>query len=179
MDNSIKKVGWRSGGQDGKKNLITHYDELTGKKYCSINDSRKTVFKTIVKNVDLENVRSHRAGVIIYTFFDGIIYFGLGVDAKTHDLTDFAGSIKYKIDIDVIHGALREFEEESLSIFNPITIDDISQCPVIYDESNLIIFIHLMINPNAISLSFNQRYIEVNQGSPYFPEIWNYLANFG
>lgn len=116
------------------------------------------MIKTTVQQLNLECVRPQRAGVIIYTVVNGSIYFGLGLDSRTHDLTDFGGGVIYKIDIDAIKGALREFEEETLGIFDSIRTEDIMQCPVIYDDRNLIIFVHLNVDPDTVCLSFNEKF---------------------
>jgi hypothetical protein len=120
--------------------------------------NRIPVIKTLVQNIDLDFVKPRRAGVIIYTTVNGSIYFGLGLDARSHDLTDFGGTVIYKIDRNVINGALREFQEETLEIFEQITYDDIKKFPVIYDENNLIIFVHLNVNPDDICSVFNEKY---------------------
>ena len=126
------------------------------------------IIKTIVQNINLECVKPQRAGVIIYTVINGFIYFGLGLDSKTHDLTDFGGGVSYKNDLNAICGALREFQEETLEIFDDISFDDIKQCPVIYDNNNLIIFIHMNVDPDATCIRLNEKYkkaIEINQSS--------------
>lgn len=119
------------------------------------------IIKTIVQNLDLECVKPQRAGIILYTVVDGATYIGLGLDSRTHDLTDFAGHIEYGKDANCIDGSLREFHEETLSIFEPFTVEDISHCPVIYDNRNLIIFVHITIDPDNISTAFNEKYKRV------------------
>jgi hypothetical protein len=124
--------------------------------------SRKfPVIKTTVQNLNLECVKPQRAGVIIYTVVEGATFFGLGLDSRTHDLTDFGGGVIYKIDQNVVNGALREFEEETLQIFEEISPNDIKKCPVIYDDKNLIIFIHLAVDPDVVCSNFNARYKDV------------------
>lgn len=125
------------------------------------NQKKLPVIKTTVQNLNLECVRPQRAGVIIYTVVEGATFFGLGLDSRTHDLTDFGGGVVYKTDQNVVRGALREFEEETLQIFQEIKPDDIKKCPVIYDYDNLIIFIHLEVDPNAVCSRFNKRYGEI------------------
>lgn len=115
------------------------------------------VFKTTVQNIDLNCVRPSRAGVIIYTVYKECTYFGLGLDSKTHDLTDFGGTVIYSFDKDVIRGALREFDEEILQIIKPITYENIRKCPVIYNDKNLIIFVHINVNPEDFCKYFNQK----------------------
>ena len=119
------------------------------------------VIKTTVQNVDLECVKPQRAGVIIYTVVGESTYFGLGLDSGTHDLTDFGGGVTYKTDQNAICGAIREFEEETLSIFETIKFDHIKQCPVIYDNNNLIVFIHMKIDPDTVSRVFRDEYTHI------------------
>ncbi|CAH6420553.1 Hypothetical protein HVR_LOCUS1221 [uncultured virus] len=116
------------------------------------------VFKTIVQNIDLKCVRPSRAGVIMYTVFNGSTYFGLGLDSRTHDLTDFGGGVVYRTDGDAICGALREFDEEILRTIKPMTPEDVKSYPVIYDDNNLIIFAHVNVDPEEMCKLFNQRY---------------------
>lgn len=116
------------------------------------------VVKTTVQNLNLDCVKPQRAGVIMYTVFNGTTYFGVGLDSKTHDITDFGGGVVYKIDKNVIYGALREFDEEILSCIKPLTPDDVQNCPVIYDSNNLIIFVHITVNPDEMCRVFNNKY---------------------
>lgn len=116
------------------------------------------VVKTTINNLDLEKVRPQRAGIIIYTMVQGRVYFGFGLDTKTHDLTDFGGHVIYGKDINVVDGAIREFEEETLGIFTSFTLEDIKYSPTIYDNKNLIIFLHLKINPEEVCRIFNERF---------------------
>lgn len=132
---------------------------------------QNTVIKTNIKNISLENVKPKRAGVILYTVHNDNIFIGLGLDAKTHDLTDFGGTVHYPTDKDVITGALREFDEETLSIFNVPTETEIDSCPVLYDNANLIIFLHININPDQISKTFNEKYYQTINYTNSVPEV--------
>jgi|688.fasta_scaffold116286_3 hypothetical protein len=121
-----------------------------------------SIYNTIVKNFDLDNLKPQRAGVIMYTIIDNIVYFGMGLDTKTNDITDFGGGVSYKTDYNAIYGALREFQEETLSIFKKIHINDILNSPVIYDLNNLIIFIYVELNPTDICNKFNEKFIKMS-----------------
>lgn len=125
-----------------------------------------TVIKTLVKNLNLDYVKPQRAGIIMYTKVNDAVYFGFGLDSRTHDLTDCAGGVVYKSDGDCIRGALREFDEETLSIFNPISVESLSECPVIYDSRNLIIFMHINMHPETISSAFNEKYKKFMTAAP-------------
>jgi len=115
----------------------------------------------LVKDFPLNSqIRCRRGGVIVYTHFNGTVYFSFGIDAKTHDLTDFGGGIGHR-DASPISGALREFSEETLGIFGTVTVDQIGTCPVIYDLNNLIIFLRFDLNPEEVSTVFLQKYQEI------------------
>jgi hypothetical protein len=162
MDN-VDCVTWKRSSDRShiEEQFQTQGDKNTKRTVLDQKHSRGFVIKTTVKTLNLMCVKPQRAGVIIYTVIDGAIYFGLGLDARTHDLTDFGGTIHYQHDRDVITGALREFQEETLEIFDPLTLNDIKHCPVIYDNNNLIIFIHLKVDPDLTSKIFNRRYTDV------------------
>lgn len=57
-----------------------------------------------------------RAGVIVYTMYEGRLYFLLGVDRKSGEYTDFGGGCKNGETLQ--QGAWREFHEESCGIFS-------------------------------------------------------------
>lgn len=134
--------------------------------------SNDMVIKTTVKNLDKENVKPKRAGVILYTVYNTATYFGFGLDSVSHDLTDFAGHIDYELDKNVIDGALREFNEETLGIFDNVTSDVVADCPVIYDKQNLLIFVHVDIHPNIISSKLNSKFKqEIEKDPKIMPEV--------
>lgn len=129
----------------------------------------RKVIKTTVQSINLKYVQPTRAGIIIYTVYNNAVYFGLGLDSKTHDLTDFGGTVKYKMDGDVVKGALREFTEETLDIFEPITPNELKHCPVLYDNDNCIIFMHVGVTPDIVSKAYNNKFRTVKDTTE--PEI--------
>lgn len=118
------------------------------------------VTKTYVRNLDLKCVRPQRAGVIIYTVVDNATYIGIGLDSRTHDLTDFGGGVSYKTDKDAVRGALRELSEETLGVFGTINPEQVGHCAVVYDRHNLIIFARLEVDPDQVSKVFRERHDE-------------------
>jgi len=106
-----------------------------------------------MKQLDLTKNRIRRAGVVVYSVIGDEIYFGLGVDSKHSEITDFGGSVENR-DKDAIDGAIREFREESLNAFGNLTRSMISNCFVMHDASTLIVFVHLSIDPQEVSNRF-------------------------
>lgn len=117
------------------------------------------IYKKKVKDIDLDLVRPQRAGVILYTKINNEIHFGLGVDTKTNELTDFAGGVSYKefADKNVVIGALREHREESLGIFGEITYDQVLENLAIYNFNIFILFMNIEYNEN-INVLFQEQY---------------------
>jgi len=111
---------------------------------------------TYAKNININNIRPSRAGVIAYTVYKKKTYFILGIDTKSGDITDFGGGISLKRE-DALQGGLREFSEETLGIFGKITVDEIKNSLVIYDDKNLIIFIHLSFDICEKYFEFQKR----------------------
>jgi hypothetical protein len=99
-------------------------------------------------------ITPERAGVILYTVHQKQLYIGMAVDSASHDLTDFGGRIYYDADLNCITGSLREFHEETLGIFDPISPDLVDDYTTVYDNNNLIMFLHININPNTVSEKF-------------------------
>jgi hypothetical protein len=94
----------------------------------------------------------------MYGSYRGTVYMGLGIDANTHELTDFGGGVDYKIDANAIEGGLREFQEETLGIFQPLTPVDVIKSLVVLDDKNLVIFVRVPFAPDIISGAFNTAY---------------------
>lgn len=61
-----------------------------------------------------------RAGVIPYIRLSGRTLLCLGQDYETGELTDFGGFISPKIDLTPVHGAFREFNEETYGAFGRV-----------------------------------------------------------
>ncbi len=117
------------------------------------------IYKKTVHELDLNTIKPPRAGVIIYTKIDNEIYFGLGIDNASKEITDFGGGISYKErDKNVILGALREFKEETLGIFGSLSYMDVIDSPVIYNTLNLIIFKYIDMDPDLINHLFLEAY---------------------
>ena len=100
-------------------------------------------------------VYTDRAGVIPYVMVNEHIYFLLGRDNKTKELTDFGGGVK--ITECTLMGAMREFREETNQIFDS-TIYNLSQLTdffVISDNKNMTI-IFLPIDNKWLNIASNK-----------------------
>ena len=124
-----------------------------------------------IKNINWDKVRPQRGGVIPYTIKDGEVYFGLGVDTKTGDITDLGGGIRYKKDGDAVTGSLREFMEESLCVFGAYTPDNVKNNVVVYTNSMMIIFVHFDVNMEQINEIFDSR-VKTSKYSEISSLIW-------
>lgn len=102
-----------------------------------------------------------RAGVIPYTIKNGRIYFLLGVDRKTSDLTDFGGGVKCNETI--VIGGLRELEEESCKLFEGvITAKDLRQSPALTNKKQNTVIFFAKIAPEWLDTA-PQKFIEQQQ----------------
>lgn len=119
----------------------------------------RVVTKSYVKNIGYDYIRPKRAGIIPYTKINNIFYFCLGLDSRHKELTELAGGVSYSADANWINGAIREFREESLGIFNDLTIDDVQNSPVIFDEYNSMILYYIAdIDPQSMCDEFILKY---------------------
>lgn len=108
-----------------------------------------------VCEVDWGIIRPGRGGVIVYTTLEDDTYFGLGIDAKSGDYTDFGGGIRYKKDGTAVRGSLREFIEETLGVFGWISEDQITEAVAVYSSSMIIFFIRIEFSPGTTSKSIS------------------------
>lgn len=70
----------------------------------------------LILSAQLANTTNRkRCGVIPYTVVNNIVYFLCAIDTKTGDYCDFGGGVKRTET--AIEGGIREFREESISIF--------------------------------------------------------------
>lgn len=105
----------------------------------------------VIKNFKL-TIRPQRAGVILYTYYNDVLYFGFGVDTVYHELTDFGGHLD-RSDKNAITGALRELKEESLNVFN-FDYVDVMEDIIVYDDKMAILFVHTNLSPKEVNDKF-------------------------
>lgn len=97
-----------------------------------------------------------RAGIILITRYKQSLWFGMGVDRRSGDLSDFGG-MKNRKDTDIFETAIREFHEESLEVFGILKKDDLWNCFSVYDKESLIIFVPLKTSPKKSISDFKDR----------------------
>lgn len=117
--------------------------------------------------------KMRRVGVIMYTVYNDRVYFGLGLDAGSHDLSDFGGSKKTAGESS-LKGALREFTEETLKIFDPIDVRELDDCLVVHSERDLIVFARLDVDPQEVCDAYLTKYAEImkHKGDIRFSMVW-------
>jgi len=137
-----------------------------------------------------------RAGIVLVSFDLNIDkqprrYLGLGIDSRTSDLTDFGGSFSNTYDRHILDTALREFDEETLYMFNKLTYDDVKDSFCLYDKKIFILFLNVVkvfpkFNRNVFNNAFVNRVKEATNVAKIYniipPEItgviWTELDDF-
>ena len=137
------------------------------------------IFIKKVSEIDKSTCKPVRAGIIPYTFHNNQLYIGMGIDSKYHEFTDFSGMINYHEE-NCIQGAIREFKEETLSVFRDIKEDDIKNFYCIYDNKIMVIFVGFNVKKDLVSEKFKKVYKTAkkpeNCGIIWFiPEIFHNL----
>lgn len=103
-----------------------------------INSSRNLPKK--VRDVDWNNSKFIRAGIIPIVDRNGIRFFGFGVENGVAAIGDFGGH-REKIDSDALDTAIREYSEEALDIFGKFTRDMLQDHYVIEGKDTVEIFV--------------------------------------
>lgn len=98
------------------------------------------------KQVWQRNNGTCRAGVIPYTIKDNRLYFLLGIDRRTRELTDFGGGAK--LDESMSEAALRELHEESCEIFNGyLTVEQLKDSPLVMNSTKTAVIYFAKVDP--------------------------------
>ncbi len=114
-------------------------------------------YRSVIHHLHWAKVRPPRAGVIPYILSEKGLCFAFGLDTEFRELTDFGGGVSYKRDKTAIVGALREFREESLGVFEDLTPKDARECFVIYNAELMILFLHVNVDPKEKNVAFHER----------------------
>ncbi len=109
-----------------------------------------------IKDFETNKRNIKRAGIIVYTKIEEKIYFMLGIDEFSGDLTDFGGGIQHR-DNGPINCALREYEEETIGTLHTLNEESLKDCNFISSNTMLIIFVPLKFDHKKVFDKFNQK----------------------
>lgn len=103
--------------------------------------------------------RFWRGGIVPYTIIPSflpdqspesktITFYCFGLDTSSGDVTDLSGKVDEKYDRDILDTAIREFTEETLGAFGPVTREDVlaQNAETIYDGLSLMIFVYFEVD---------------------------------
>lgn len=114
----------------------------------------------ITLGLKLSKVAPPRAAIIPYVIIEEEIFFLLGIDSESGDITDLGGGVK-KFESALI-AAFREFNEESNEILGPLHPNDFWRCVALLDSQMGSLFIPLPSKwYNEAPIEFERR-----KGSP-------------
>lgn len=93
-----------------------------------------------VRQINWSHAKYKRAGIIPVVEQGGILFFGFGISAWDGSLSDFGGG-REKTDADALATALREYAEESFSVFGDLTREMIQDCLVVQNPQTIEIIV--------------------------------------
>jgi hypothetical protein len=102
-----------------------------------------------------------RAGIVPYKIEGNDIIFSFGIDRKSGEVSNFAGSPLHNEEC--LKGAVREFSEETLNAFGKFNINKLENCLAIYHEREIIIFLHCQWNLTQVLAIFNQNKVPTSE----------------
>jgi hypothetical protein len=96
-----------------------------------------------------------RAGIIPYKITEGTVQFAFGVDRESGDISNFGGSLRPPEN--AIDAAIREFEEESLGVFEQLSRSKVESSCVLYSPREIMIFIKSDWEDDVLQTDFKQK----------------------
>lgn len=100
--------------------------------------------------IDWNDIKIIRAGVIPVTKIGDTILFAFGLDQKTRGLGDFGGHRELQ-DSDLLDSALREYHEECFSLFGKISRPQVMDCNVLKGDDTLEILYPVTYQPDLVN----------------------------
>lgn len=118
-----------------------------------------------VKDIDTKGrsfTSIKRAGIILYTLIDGKEpYFCFGIDRHYSDLSDFGGQ-REETDENIIHTAVREFNEESRCMIGfKLKPEDVQDSVCLYNSEILLIFLEIGSGFSDIIDTINENFTDM------------------
>jgi hypothetical protein len=101
--------------------------------------------KCKVSDLNIYKKSLKRAGIVLFAKYKKSIWFGMGIDRMSGDISDFGGH-RMKKDSDILETAIREFEEETLGVCGKIKKENIKNCYSVHDNNIVVIFYPTEIN---------------------------------
>jgi hypothetical protein len=98
-----------------------------------------------VKDLDWNNKKYVRAGIIPYVIQGDIIFYAFGLESGIGAIGDFGGHKEHG-DRDFLDAAIREYREEALNIFGDFTRESLQDCFVL--DGNNTVEILVRVNGN-------------------------------
>jgi hypothetical protein len=130
---------------------------------------------------DFLQLSAKRAGIVLVSFDLNTDkqprrYIGLGIDSRTCDLTDFGGKFCSIYDRHILDTALREFDEETLYMFNKLTYEDVKDSFCLYNKKIFVLFLNIIkVFPKFNRNSFNNSFIDRVKKATDVSKIYNTL----
>lgn len=94
----------------------------------------------LVSEVDWTDEKWKRAGIIPYIEKNGVKFYAFGVENAVAAICDFGGH-REASDGDALDTAIREYREESLAVFGPMSREQLQDCTVIEGYGTLEILV--------------------------------------
>lgn len=117
--------------------------------------TRRWITRDLVMYYNRYQLTPARAGIIPYIYRNGQLYFCLGVDRGSGDLTDFGGGVKATEN--AIQGAIREFQEETLGVFGDLDTTRLLHSTWVSTPQMLILFAEIHTDPQIANNLFQER----------------------
>ena len=140
------------------------YDEAINNRDENFLEKIKNIHTSTTLTFLHRNLRLKRAGIVPMIRRNKYTFYGFGLDQSSGDINEFAGK-REKIDSDMLEAALREFNEETLGVFN-ITrrlIED-QDSEVLFDSQSCLFFVEIEDkNMMKIVDEFNQKIKEMKK----------------
>lgn len=116
---------------------------------------------------EMKRLKCVRSGMILYIKISNNLFFLMGVDKKTKELTDFGGGIKESEN--VITAGLRELKEETKEL---VKMEDLEQIKVgIYDRYNSTCVIFCEIKNKSLFTTLHPDFVNLHKIGNEFNEL--------